>query len=1024
MIQWFLKKLFGSRNDRALKKIRPLVSRINQLAEEYQKLTDDELKAKTPEFKQRLQNGETTDDIMCEAYATVKDACRRLKGTSVEVTGHVLTWDMVPFDVQIIGGIALHQRNIAEMATGEGKTLVAVMPRYLKALTGRKVELGAVNDYLARRDSEWMGHVLRWLGLTVGCIQNEQTPAERREMYNCDITYGTNSEFGFDYLRDMGMATSKEELVQRDYFYAIIDEIDSILIDEARTPLIIAGPAPKSTHQFDKLKPAVEELYRKQLELMGTFASEAKAILDRDDRTPEEEDDAYTKLALIQLGMPKHKQLMKLMEKPAIRKALERKDAEFHSQNNRGLLQEMKNRLYFAIDEKYNEADLSEKGRQFLRPGDTEAFIIPSLPDIFSQIDADASLDENQKIERRREAQEDFDTKSEVIHNIAQLLRAYCLFEKDVHYVVADNKVVIVDEFTGRPQPGRRFSEGLHQALEAKENVTIERETQTLASITIQNYFRMYEKLAGMTGTAETEANEFKTIYGLDVLVIPTNRPCLRKDYNDRIYKTQREKYKAIIEEIIDCHKRGQPVLVGTISVEVSELLSRILSRSHIVHNVLNARHHEQEAEIVARAGQFGAVTIATNMAGRGTDIKLGPGVKEVGGLHVIGSERHDSRRIDRQLRGRCSRQGDPGSSRFYVSFEDNLMRLFGSDRITSFMERLGLQDGEELEHPFLNKTIENAQRKVEETHFAARERTLEYDNVVNSQRSAIYEQRKNIIMTENPRELVLDYIYTTIVTRCEEIFVSSRKGEAPDLKPLQDWLMQTFPVSIPETTFTDHLDSAESLAKAITAVIEEAYTTQQGPEDNEMTKLIEKKFILLDSLDQLYLEHLDNMDALRQGVQLRSYSGKKPIDEFKQEAFHIYSLLISSINEAVCQNAFRYSAVAIAQHYMEQQLFAMNAQAQASQEALPESATPEPLPPISETSQERERQRAKQQTIHETSADPFAGYDDQGNRIGAPEPQRPGVTIRRETPKVGRNDPCPCGSGKKYKNCCARNLI
>ncbi|MBP5638624.1 MAG: hypothetical protein J6X55_04045, partial [Victivallales bacterium] len=627
MIQWIIKKIFGSHNERALKKIMPLVERINELYADYQKLTDDQLKAKTQEFKDRLKNGETTDDILCEAYAVVKDACRRLCGTTLEVTGHIITWDMIPFDVQLIGGIALHQRNIAEMATGEGKTLVAVMPLYLNALTGRNVQLVTVNDYLARRDSEWMGHVLRWLGLTVGCIQNEQSPAERREMYNCDITYGTNSEFGFDYLRDMGMATSKEELVQRDYFYAIIDEIDSILIDEARTPLIIAGPAPQSTHQFDKLKPAVEELYRKQMKLMADFAQEAKNLLAKEDRTIDEEDAAYTKLALIQMGMPKHKQLMKFMEDPTIRRALERKDAEFHSQNNRGLLQEMQGLMYFSIDEKYNEADLSEKGRQFLRPNDPDAFVIPSLPDIFSQIDSDSSLTEEQKIEKRREAQADFDMKSEIIHNITQLLRAYCLFEKDVHYVVSDNKVIIVDEFTGRPQPGRRFSEGLHQALEAKENVTIERETQTLASITIQNYFRMYEKLAGMTGTAETEANEFKSIYNLDVLVIPTNRPCQRKDYNDRIYKTQREKYKAIIDEIVDCNKRGQPVLVGTVSVEVSELLSRMLQRTHIIHNVLNAKHHEQEAEIVARAGQFGAVTIATNMAGRGTDIKLGPGV-------------------------------------------------------------------------------------------------------------------------------------------------------------------------------------------------------------------------------------------------------------------------------------------------------------------------------------------------------------------------------------------------------------
>ncbi|MBO4526466.1 MAG: hypothetical protein J5743_02485, partial [Victivallales bacterium] len=523
---------------------------------------------------------------------------------------------------------------------------------------------------------------------------------------------------------------------------------------------------------------------------------------DKPDHTEEEEDEAYTLLAKVQLGMPKHKQLMRLMEDASIRKALDKKDLEFHSDNNRGLLQKVKDTMYFAIDEKSHEADLSAMGREFLRPGEKDAFVIPDLPAIFSEIDADDTLDDNQKIEKRRKAQDDFDEKSEVIQNISQLLRAYCLFEIDVHYVVQDNKVIIVDEFTGRPQPGRRFSEGLHQALEAKEDVQIERETQTLASITIQNYFRMYEKLAGMTGTAETEANEFKSIYNLDVVVVPTNRPCLRKDFNDRVYKTQREKYKAIVEEITECNQKGQPVLVGTISVEVSELLSRMLQRQRIAHNVLNAKHHESEAEIVARAGQLGAVTIATNMAGRGTDIKLGPGVKEVGGLHVIGSERHDSRRIDRQLRGRCARQGDPGSSRFYISLEDNLMRLFGSDRISGIMEKLGLQEGEELEHPLLNRTIENAQRRVEQQHFAIRKRTLEYDDVVNKQRATIYELRKQILTTDNPKDLVLDYVYTAICDHVEAAYASRIKREPVDFTDVKAWLIRTFPIGFPPDLF------------------------------------------------------------------------------------------------------------------------------------------------------------------------------------------------------------------------------
>ena len=803
MLAWITKKIFGSRNARVLKKIQPLVTRINQLYEEYHSLTDEQLQAKTPEFKERLKKGETTDDLLCEAYAVVKDACRRLMGTQVEVTGHILTWDMIPFDVQLIGAIALHQNNIAEMATGEGKTLVAVMPLYLNALTGRNVQLVTVNDYLARRDSEWMGHVLKWLGITVGCIQNSMNSDQRREQYNCDVTYGTNSEFGFDYLRDMGMATRKEELVQRDYYYAIVDEIDSILIDEARTPLIIAGPAKESTHMYDKLKPSVAELYRRQMKLMSDWVQQAKNILDKPDHTDEEEDEAYTLLAKVQLGMPKHKQLMRLMEDASIRKALDKKDLEFHSDNNRGLLQKVKDTMYFAIDEKSHEADLSAMGREFLRPGEKDAFVIPDLPAIFSEIDADDTLDDNEKIEKRRKAQDDFDEKSEIIQNISQLLRAYCLFEIDVHYVVQDNKVIIVDEFTGRPQPGRRFSEGLHQALEAKEDVQIERETQTLASITIQNYFRMYEKLAGMTGTAETEANEFKSIYNLDVVVVPTNRPCLRKDFNDRVYKTQREKYKAIVEEITECNQKGQPVLVGTISVEVSELLSRMLQRQRIVHNVLNAKHHESEAEIVARAGQLGAVTIATNMAGRGTDIKLGPGVKEVGGLHVIGSERHDSRRIDRQLRGRCARQGDPGSSRFYISLEDNLMRLFGSDRISGIMEKLGLQEGEELEHPLLNRTIENAQRRVEQQHFAIRKRTLEYDDVVNKQRATIYELRKQILTTDNPKDLVLDYVFTAICDHVEAAYASRIKREPVDFTDVKAWLIRTFPIGFPPDLFS-----------------------------------------------------------------------------------------------------------------------------------------------------------------------------------------------------------------------------
>lgn len=973
-----MKKIFGNRNARVLKKMQPLVDRINRFYAEYQSLTDEQLKAKTVEFKERLKNGETTDDILCEAYAVVKDACRRLVGTQVEVTGHIITWDMIPFDVQLVGAIALHQNNIAEMATGEGKTLVAIMPLYLNALTGRNVQLVTVNDYLARRDSDWMGHVFKWLGLTVGCIQNSMRSDERREQYNCDITYGTNSEFGFDYLRDMGMASSKEELVQRDYFFAIVDEIDSILIDEARTPLIIAGPSKVSTHMFDKLKPSVAELYRRQMKLMGEWVQTAKDILAKEDRTPDDEDDAYMLLAKVQLGMPKHKQLMRMMEDPSIRKALDKKDLEIHSDNNRGLLQRVKDTMYFAIDEKSHEADLSAKGREFLRPGEPDAFVIPDLPTIFSQVDADESIDENEKLEKRRQAQELFDQKSEVIHNISQLLRAYCLFEIDVHYVVQDNKVIIVDEFTGRPQPGRRFSEGLHQALEAKEGVQIERETQTLASITIQNYFRMYEKLAGMTGTAETEANEFKSIYKLDVVVVPTNKPCQRIDFNDRVYKTQREKYKAIIDEIVECNQKGQPVLVGTISVEVSELLSRMLQRQRIMHSVLNAKHHESEAEIVARAGQMGAVTIATNMAGRGTDIKLGPGVKEAGGLHVIGSERHDSRRIDRQLRGRCARQGDPGSSRFYISLEDNLMRLFGSDRIAGIMEKLGLQEGEELEHSLLNKTIENAQRRVEQQHFAIRKRTLEYDDVVNKQRATIYELRKQILMTDDPKNLVLDYVYTAISDHAEAAFASRVKREPVDYSDFKHWLMRTFPILFPDELFDHQYDSSEALSKAIMQRIEQAFALKEQLEGEDAIAFVER-YIMLQAIDDLYQDHLYNIDSLRQGVSLRSYGQRDPLVEFKSEAYKVFNDLMEQIKNTICQSVFRFSI--------------------RSEEDLP----PQP------------KQREMQEIHHGMGQ--FENDPDQ--QLTAP-PQS-NITVRRQQPKVGRNDPCPCGSGKKYKQCCGR---
>ena len=1019
MISWLLKKIFGDRNARVLRKMQPLLEKVNALAEEYKSLTDAQLQAKTDEFKARLKNGETTDQLLPEAYATVKDACRRLMGKTVNVTGHDIVWDMVPFDVQILGAIALHHRNIAEMATGEGKTLVAIMPLYLNALTGRNVQLVTVNDYLARRDSQWMGFVLKWLGLTVGCLQNEMNPDQRRQQYACDVTYGTNSEFGFDYLRDMGMAVTKEHLVQRDYFFAIVDEIDSILIDEARTPLIIAGPAKISTHKYGTYKPIIAALFSKQMAMVDAMLAKAKAVIQNENSTQEEIEDAYIKLLQVQMGMPKHKGLMEMMEEAEIRKAMDRKDLEVHTENNKQLLHDMQEDMYFTIDERNNEANLCEKGRNFISPNNPETFVIPDLPSQLASVDADKTLDEAHKMEKRRQYQIEFDNRSEVLHNIAQLLKAYCLFEKDTHYIVQDNKVIIVDEFTGRPQPGRRFSEGLHQALEAKENVKIERETQTLASITIQNYFRMYEKLAGMTGTAETEANEFKSIYNLDVVVIPTNKPCRRIDMDDRVYKTQRAKYNAIINEIIECNKRGQPVLVGTISVEVSEILSKMLKQKGVIHNVLNAKHHQSEAEIVARAGQLGAVTIATNMAGRGTDIKLGPGVLEKGGLHVIGSERHDARRIDRQLRGRCARQGDPGSSRFYVSFEDNLMRLFASDRIAAIMGKMGLSDDDELSHPLLNRTIESSQKKVEQQHFAIRKHTLEYDDVINRQRASVYEQRRNVLMTDNTTDILLDYFYTAIGEHVDECYARRIKHVPIDFSYLKNWLAKTVPVAFPDELFVEEDDgtdysgkhdaeAAPAYAKKVLAIVEAAYNVKCQGWPDEMRSWFERS-VMLSTIDSRYQDHLYAMDALRQSVHLRSYGQRDPLVEYKQEAFKMFNDLMTNMTDDIITKSFRLQIIQMAEERAD------NGEEDDEEDEQP-TAEPMPVSKLLNITVTAPQMRGDTFTTRSDLADAIGG----GTRPARPA-GRPNTPITRDHEKIGPNAPCPCGSGKKYKKCCGR---
>ncbi len=763
MIGSLVKKIVGSKNERVLRSFQPLVQAINELESAMRTLTDQELRGKTALFRERLERGETLDELLPEAFAAVREASRR-------------TLNMRHFDCQLIGGMVLHRGMIAEMATGEGKTLVATLPAYLNALTGRGVHIITVNDYLAKRDREWMGAIYEFLGLTVDVIYHDIEPMLRKQAYLADITYGTNTEFGFDYLRD-NMATRQEYQVQRPHNFAIVDVVDSILIDEARTPLIISGPVEHSTHQFKELRAPVDRLVRAQTNLVNTILSQAERLLEEE----KDYEGAY-KLLQAKRGSPKNKRLLKIVKEGKYKKLMERVELDHMRDKRMGELDE---ELYFSIDEKSHVVDLTDKGREALSPNDPNLFVLPDL----SVIDEDPDLPEDERLIKRRRIEKEFYEKGEKIQNITQLLKAYSLFEKDVDYVVSEGQVLIVDEFTGRLLPGRRYSDGLHQALEAKEDVTIEGETQTLATITIQNYFRLYRKLAGMTGTAETEAPEFMKIYKLDVVVIPTNEPVRRVNYPDVIYRTKKEKYRAIIDEIKTMHEKGRPVLVGTVSVEVSELLSRMLPKT-IKHAVLNAKRHKEEAEIVANAGLAGAVTIATNMAGRGTDIKLGPGVirckeqccltceieKGQGcsacqdsdkrgnkmtdckddmpcGLHIIGTERHESRRIDRQLRGRCARQGDPGSSRFFLSLEDDLLRIFGSERISSIMERMEMEEGERIEHRLITSAIERAQARVEAHNFDIRKHLLEYDDVMNKQREVIYQQRSKVLSQDNLKD-------------------------------------------------------------------------------------------------------------------------------------------------------------------------------------------------------------------------------------------------------------------------------
>jgi preprotein translocase subunit SecA len=998
MVSWILRKVLGSKNQREIKRIRPLVEKINQLEQQFQALTEDQIRDKTAQWKKDLANIDDPDElarrlhaILPEAFALVKNTARRLFGKTILVCDQQTVWNMIHFDVQLIGGVILHEGKIAEMATGEGKTLVATCPIYLNALTGRGVHLVTVNDYLARRDAEWMGEIYKLLGLTVGCIQHDQSPSLRKEQYDCDITYGTNSEFGFDYLRDNGMATTKEQQVQRGYYYAIVDEVDSILIDEARTPLIISGPATVSSHQYDKFKPLVEQLVHKQTMLCNRLVSEAKELLEKG-----QSEEAGRVLFKVKLGQPRNKGLLRLMEEPENRKAIDKSELSFYQDSRKEELVALKEELYFTIDERHQDSDLSEMGRSFLNPDDPNAFVLPDLITEFTEIDLNPNLNQAQKDEAKKQRQQYCDSQAERIHNIAQLLRGYCLFEKDVDYVIEENKVIIVDEHTGRKMPGRRWSDGLHQAVEAKEGVQIDRETQTLATITIQNYFRLYHKLAGMTGTAETEANEFHDIYKLDVAVIPTNRPVIRQDNNDRIYKTRREKYGAAVDEIKGCYAKGQPVLVGTASVEASELLSRMLKREKIPHNVLNAKYHRQEAEIVARAGQRGTVTISTNMAGRGTDIKLGDGVPDLGGLHVLGTERHESRRVDRQLRGRCARQGDPGSSRFYVSFEDDLMRNFGaSEKMTSMMERFGLKDGEELEHPWLNKSVETAQKRVEQRNYLIRKRTLDFDDVMNKQREVVYALRNETLETTEPRKLIFEIVDEVIPLRVQE-YLQAADGSEPDYDGMLQWVNTTFPLGLSGSSAQFETRSPDENSQFLVDRIKQSYQRKVSHEESEAVAGLER-YIILNAIDRLWQEHLYAMDGLREGIYLRSYGQKDPLVEYKTEAYDMFSQLMASIKNEVLSNLFRSTTNLMAfEQFLSSLPFNIAQRAEPGQPARPPAG---PLPRRENLGLAR---------------------NDRGDKNGD-ELELVIPTARREAPKVGRNDPCPCGSGKKYKNCCGR---
>jgi preprotein translocase subunit SecA len=1093
----FISKLFGSKSERDVKSILPIVEKVKEAYAKLDGISNDELRAKTVGFKETIKQGlveidaeiqEIKDriegnpemdvsekvelytqadklekdrnkelevilmDILPEGFAVVKETARRLKeNKTIEVTatqfdrdlaarksnvlikgdkaihhntwlaaGNEVTWDMVHYDVQLIGGVVLHQGKIAEMATGEGKTLVATLPAYLNALAGQGVHIVTVNDYLARRDSEWMGPLYEFHGLSVDCIdKHEPNSEERRNAYLADITFGTNNEFGFDYLRD-NMTRSPEELVQRKLHYAMVDEVDSVLVDDARTPLIISGPIPRGDeHEFYELKPRIERLVNAQKTYINTVLNEAKkAITDGKAGT----DEGGLALFRAHRGLPKSKALIKYLSEGGNKTVL-LKTENYYMQDQGKEMPKVDSELFFVIDEKNNQVELTEKGIELITASgeDPHFFVMPDVGSEIAEIEKSHASNE-EKVAQKDTLMRDFSIKSERIHSVNQLLKAYTLFEKDTEYIIDEGKVKIVDEQTGRILDGRRYSDGLHQAIEAKENVKVEDATQTFATVTLQNYFRMYHKLCGMTGTAVTEAGEFWQIYKLDVVEIPTNTAMIRDDRQDFVYRTVREKYNAVADEIVKLTQAGRPVLVGTTSVDISELLSRMLKMRGIKHNVLNAKLHQKEADIVAEAGQAGTVTIATNMAGRGTDIKLGPGVKDAGGLAIVGTERHESRRVDRQLRGRSGRQGDPGSTQFFVSLEDNLMRLFGSERISNLMVRMGIEEGEVIQHSMITKSIERAQKKVEENNFGIRKRLLEYDDVMNSQRTVVYSKRKNALFGERLEVDINNTIFDVVADVVTE-YKESNNYDGFQLEIIRVFSVDTAITDdeFGSTTLNNLIDKVfaevtlfykrkgEAVALQALPILKDVYATRGEYVENivvpftdgihgiqvavPLKKAVEnkgaevfrsfEKNVVLSLIDDAWKEHLREMDELKQSVQNAVYEQKDPLLVYKFEAFELFRGMLANVNKEVISFLFRGGIPM-----------------QQAEEV--KEARPQPKLDL------RKLRTSKPELVGESSGVPM--MDDTRELQKA-------MPIRVEQ-KVGRNDPCPCGSGKKYKNC------